>query len=233
MRSRFELIAALQRQSLPPADVNLRQVAEAQARMEKAGEEAEKQYLAAARAVEAERGRRRRELAEARAAALELEDLRRGNDVRAGALVGLKLAADESGDIRGYGARFNNTDSYGDVIVPGAFRKTLAEHARKGRTVPLLWSHDVSQPIGVWRTLREDQDGLFVEGVILREVQRGAEALALLDAEAITGLSIGFSIKPGGAEYDRQAGVRRLTDLELFEVSLVAFPANDAARVEG
>ena len=65
----------------------------------------------------------------------------------------------------------------------------------------MLWQHDPAQPIGVWDEVREDERGLFVKGRILTEVERGREAVALIEAGAIDGLSIGYrtlrSVKDG------------------------------------
>ena len=92
----------------------------------------------------------------------------------------------------------------------------------------MLWQHDPAQPIGVWDEVREDERGLFVKGRILTEVERGREAVALIEAGAIDGLSIGYrtlrSVKDG-------KGGRRLSELELWEVSLVTFPMLPDARV--
>jgi hypothetical protein len=92
----------------------------------------------------------------------------------------------------------------------------------------MLWQHDPGQPIGVWDEVREDRKGLFVRGRLLRDVARGREAAALLEAGAIDGLSIGYRTKR--AERDG-AGGRRLHEIELWEVSLVTFPMLAEARV--
>ncbi len=92
----------------------------------------------------------------------------------------------------------------------------------------MLWQHDPAQPIGVWDEVREDARGLYVKGRILRDVEKGREAAALIEAGAIDGLSIGYRTKR--AEKDAR-GQRLLHDLELWEVSLVTFPMLPEARV--
>jgi HK97 family phage prohead protease len=137
----------------------------------------------------------------------------------------------EDGSFEGYGSVFNVADSDSEVIVPGAFKNSLLRWNAKGRKPPLLWQHQQQEPIGVFTDLGEDAKGLRVAGQLVLESQRGAEAYALLKAGAVTGLSIGFQDVPGGSDYDRKRGVRVIKDLNLWEVSLVTFPANDEARI--
>ena len=136
----------------------------------------------------------------------------------------LKREPTDDGEFEGYGAVFNNVDNGLDVIDPKAFDGTLG-----ARKVKMLWQHDPSQPIGVFSQIDTDDKGLRVRGRILKDVQKGAEALALLKAGAIEGLSIGYRTKEAVEEGGGR--IRRLTDVDLFEVSLVTFPMNEAAGV--
>jgi HK97 family phage prohead protease len=157
-------------------------------------------------------------------------------------LTELKFSSDgQTGTFTGYGAYFNNTDSYGDVIAPGAFARTLREAKRNDRYPAMLLQHgswlggDDNMPVGVWTSMKEDDNGLLVEGK-LADTTRGKDAYALLKMEprpAITGLSIGFFAKE--VEFnDKPKGPRRtIKDVDLLEVSLVTFPANDKARITG
>jgi uncharacterized protein len=136
----------------------------------------------------------------------------------------------EDGSFSGYGAVFGNVDSWGDIIAPGAFAKSLAAHAAKGRMPALLWQHDSDHPIGVWVSMREDAKGLYVEGkLLIADVAKAQEAHALLKAGAISGMSIGFVSTV--TEWDDNKDIRTLKEIDLWEVSLVTFPANDEARV--
>ncbi len=137
--------------------------------------------------------------------------------------------ADE-GTFTGYGAVFGNLDSYRDVIQQGAFKRTLKERKKTGRPFPMLWQHQRFEPVGMFPVMKEDSTGLFVEGRIALKTQRGAEARELMGMGAVTGLSIGYQSKKSIWDDDQE--IRTLTDIELFEVSLVTFPANDAARIE-
>lgn len=135
-------------------------------------------------------------------------------------------AVSDDGLFSGYGSVFNVVDSYKEVVVPGAFAETL-----QSRMPSLLWQHRSGEPIGVYTAVREDNVGLYVEGKLALKTARGAEAYELLKMGAISGLSIGFITREDS--YDKVSGIRTLKKLDLWEVSLVTFPANDAARVSG
>lgn len=133
----------------------------------------------------------------------------------------------EDGTFVGYGSVFGNADSYGEIVEPGAFAASLKAHA-KAKTMPMmLWQHDTWQPIGVWDVMEEDAKGLRCEGRLLLGVRQADEAHIMLKAGAIRGLSIGY--RELAAEPD--GNNRRLKKLDLREVSIVSFPANDKATV--
>lgn len=140
-------------------------------------------------------------------------------------------AVSDDGSFEGYGSVFNVTDSYGDIVVKGAFADSLTLHSAKGSMPALLWQHDSDEPIGVYEEMREDDTGLYVKGRLALKTQRGAEAYELLKMKAITGMSIGFVTREDS--YDRVTGINTLKKLDLWEVSLVTFPANTEARVSG
>lgn len=133
-------------------------------------------------------------------------------------------AVSEDGLFSGYGSVFNVVDSYKEVVAPGAFTETL-----QGRMPSLLWQHRSGEPVGVYTAVREDNIGLYVEGKLALKTARGAEAYELLKMGAISGLSIGFITREDS--YDKVSGIRTLKKVDLWEVSLVTFPANDAARI--
>ncbi len=132
---------------------------------------------------------------------------------------------DDDGSFEGYGSVFGIRDSFGDVVAKGAFSRTLKEDHRPA----LLWQHDTHAPIGVYTEIREDDIGLFVKGKFTEGVALADEALLLLKAGALDGLSIGFQTKR--SDLDEETGDREILEVKLFEVSLVTFPANEAARV--
>ena len=138
------------------------------------------------------------------------------------------LVVTEGHVVAGYASLFGKIDQGGDVVQKGAYAASLKRLAARGGRVKMLWQHDPGQPIGVWDEVREDATGLWVKGRILTEVEKGREAAALLAAGAIDGLSIGYrTVK---AERDGK-GQRLLSELELWEVSLVTFPMLPEARV--
>ena len=94
--------------------------------------------------------------------------------------------------ISGYASVFGRADRGGDIVAAGAYARSLDEVAAAGRKVKMLWQHDPCSPIGVWEEVREDGHGLYVRGRLLTEVRAGREALALLEARVIDGLSIGY-----------------------------------------
>ncbi|KNG92759.1 HK97 family phage prohead protease [Pseudaestuariivita atlantica] len=147
---------------------------------------------------------------------LERKFARLGEDVR---------VIDGTG-IEGYASLFGQVDQGGDVVTPGAYKASLGAK----RKVKMLWQHDPAQPIGVWDEVREDARGLYVKGRLLDSVAKGREAAALLDAGAIEGLSIGYRTVKAARD---EAGRRLLTEVELWEVSLVTFPMQREARVAG
>ena len=130
----------------------------------------------------------------------------------------MKREPDEDGKFEGYASVFDVVDQGMDVVSPGAFRRSL-DSTRK---VKMLWQHDMSQPIGVFDEIREDDRGLFVRGRIAKEVQQGREAMALMRMGAIDSMSIGY--RPKEATAEGNGSVRRLDEVELFEISLVTMP---------
>ena len=138
------------------------------------------------------------------------------------------LVVTDGTQIAGYASLFGKRDQGGDVVLAGAYARSLKALEAKGGRVKMLWQHDPAQPIGIWDEVREDARGLYVKGRLLTEVEKGREAVALIAAGAIDGLSIGY--RTVSAEKDGK-GQRLLSELELWEVSLVTFPMLPDARV--
>lgn len=138
------------------------------------------------------------------------------------------LTVKDGVEIEGYASFFGAPDQGGDVVQKGAYAGSLKVLAAQGRQVKMLWQHDASAPIGVWDEVREDAKGLYVKGRLLESVARGREAIALIQAGALDGLSIGYRTKKAVRSAD---GGRVLQELELWEVSLVTFPMLASARV--
>lgn len=138
-------------------------------------------------------------------------------------------AVQEDGFFSGYGAVFGNVDWYNDVILPGAFAKSLEKWAEKNKMPPVLWNHNDGEPIGVYTSIYEDEKGLFVEGrLLIDDVPRAKSTHALLKAGAIDGLSIGYKTKKANQQTN---GIRELIELDLGEISIVTMPANKESLI--
>ncbi len=148
---------------------------------------------------------------------------------------GLQIkATDDAGVIEGYGSTFGGEpDSYGDIILPGAFAESLVRHKRAGTMPLMLWGHETySPPIGVWDDMAEDGKGLWVKGQIDLEDPMGQRVHRALKKKAVRGLSIGYETIEKKSD-PKRPGVTLLEKVELWEVSAVNFPANRRATVTG
>ncbi len=139
-----------------------------------------------------------------------------------------KLSEDdnEQGAFTGYASVFGAIDSYGDIVSRGAFKKTLKEK----KQFPILWSHDITKPIGVLSG-SEDEKGLNIEGRLNLDVQLAREVRSLMKQGAVDGLSIGFQTVKEGK--DKESGARILQEINLWEVSACVFQACPGAVVGG
>lgn len=156
------------------------------------------------------------------------------------------IEAESDGKLRfaGYLAYFDNVDNYGDIIEKGAFKKTLREAKRDGRTIPVLeqhgggifgGGHDMT-PIGYYDNLKEDDSGLWAEGVLFT-TSRGQNMHTILKEapKGAMGQSIGYRIIQSrfADDSEHKKGIwRYLQELFLGEGSIVTFPANNKTRVE-
>jgi HK97 family phage prohead protease len=144
-----------------------------------------------------------------------------------GLAIELKANISEDGEFTGYAAAFNNIDRGGDIIMPGAFTKSLK--VRPASKVKLLRNHAMDEPIGVLFDAVEDSKGLKVRGRITSETVKGKETLALMRMGSLDAMSIGYrSIRD---RFDRKSSARIIEELELWETSIVSIPMNPAAIV--
>ena len=141
-----------------------------------------------------------------------------------------KAEDDEKGMFSGYGSIFGNKDLGNDVVVEGAFAKSIGKKGAKA--VKMLYQHRQDEPIGVFDEIIEDQRGLKVKGRLAMGTQRGREVYELMKMGALDGLSIGYRVDPKGAEYDDKGKRRYLKSVDLMEISAVTFPMNPRARVQ-
>jgi hypothetical protein len=135
------------------------------------------------------------------------------------------------GTVSGYASVFGLLDRGGDIVAPGAFKKTLADWKKRKAAPPMLWQHDSCAPIGTWISLEEDEKGLKVTGQLVLDVQQAKDARALVMAGAVKAMSIGYISTDD--TIDRATGVRTLKAVDLWEISLVTFPMLPEALING
>jgi uncharacterized protein len=131
------------------------------------------------------------------------------------------------GTFEGYASLFDVADMGRDVVLPGAFRDSLLQRGARG--IKMLWQHEAGQPIGSWEAIAEDARGLRVKGRLNLDVARAREVLSLMREGAVDGLSIGFRTER--ATTDKKTGLRSLSKIDLWEISVVTFPMLPQARV--
>jgi HK97 family phage prohead protease len=154
-----------------------------------------------------------------------------------------EAGAQEDGTLTGLGALFNETHptsswqlmwdgDWMDTIAKGAFSRTLGDHLARGTMPAMLLQHDSygRPPIGAWTAMTETDEGLLAQGQFAMKTTLGAESYELAKMKALDGLSIGFEVRK--AEIDEEKKLRTITDVELYELSLVSIPAIAGARVQ-
>ncbi len=122
----------------------------------------------------------------------------------------------------GYASIFNLVDKEGDVVLPGAFAQSLSQKPQ----IHLLWQHNPEEPIGKITEIYEDCQGLYIQAELLANIQRAEEAQELIKQSIIDSFSIGYRVIDSFFSQDS----RFLKELELWEVSVVTFPANESAK---
>ena len=140
--------------------------------------------------------------------------------------VPLELKSLNKGEFEGYGSVFGNEDLGGDVVMKGAFSRSLHEHKQKGSLPLMFWMHNPEKVAGKWLEMSEDDAGLRVKGM-LADTPLGNEIHTLLKMEAVRGLSIGFSIN----DQEWKGDTRLIKEAKLWEVSVVSLPMNPLAQV--
>lgn len=136
----------------------------------------------------------------------------------------MAIPIDADGRFAGYASVFNRIDAGGDMVMPGAFARSLA---RRRDRVRMLFQHDPKEPVGRWEAIGEDGHGLFVAGQLVPGVPRADALRRLIETGALDGLSIGFRT----VRATRESGHRKLWQIDLYEVSIVTFPMMEDARI--
>lgn len=135
----------------------------------------------------------------------------------------IKFGAEGSLKFSGYASTFGGVDSYGDTIVKGAYENTLSD---RDRPVAMRWNH-YGPIIGKYTSIKEDDNGLFVEGELTKGHSEAENVAALLRHGAISGLSIGYI----PVQTEQEGVIRKLTEIKLIEISVVEEPADLGAQI--
>ena len=147
-----------------------------------------------------------------------------GNIIFKQAPIGELLDADEyAGIVKGYGSYFGNKDADNDVIMKGAYKKTIAEN---GSRVKYLYQHNMMQPIGKMREMYEDDKGLVFVAEIAK-TQLGKDVVELMKSGVLTENSVG--IMP--MQKENKGDYREITEVKLYEISAVTLAANEEAKI--
>jgi uncharacterized protein len=130
--------------------------------------------------------------------------------------------------VSGYASVFDIQDSQRDIIKKGAFSQVV-ENFSQGKPIPLLWQHMSDKPIGVIEKIEEDNYGLYIVAKITPNIRCGMEALELIKSRVICSFSIGYTPTEHFIDYDRD--IRIIKTIDLWEISLVTFPANQYSNI--
>jgi len=135
-----------------------------------------------------------------------------------------------AGNFTGWGNVYSVTDLGGDIVAPGAFAESLEAWQQKGRLPAMLFGHQAGElPVGAYQKITETPAGLWLDGNLAIDTQKGGDLHRLMKMGAISGLSIGFRTRDDA--FDRVTGIRTIKKADLHEISIVNMPMNDAARV--
>ncbi|MCH9754211.1 MAG: HK97 family phage prohead protease [Alphaproteobacteria bacterium] len=140
----------------------------------------------------------------------------------------IKSLSAEDSLIHGYASVFSITDQHNDIVLPGAFKESV-ERFNSGKMIPILWQHIEDKPIGMVEKIEEDEYGLYISGRILNSIRYGREAIDLIKAQIICGFSIGYSVINSRIDYE--ANSRIIHKIDLWEISIVTFPANEETLI--
>lgn len=128
----------------------------------------------------------------------------------------------EDGSFDGYASTYE-LDLKGDIIMPGAFK-----NVKNVSDVFMLFKHRFELPLGKWDLIREEKQGLYVKGRVLRDLYLADEVFQMMREKKICGLSIGFM----PIIYERDAMIRKIFEVNLVEISIVKYPANRSALIK-
>lgn len=130
--------------------------------------------------------------------------------------------------VQGYASLFNVKDEGRDIVMPGAFTNSLRK--RPAAQIRFFWEHDRKHPIGVIRSVRLDNKGLYFEGEISPETMYGPSAVAMVEKKGVN-VSIGYKTLLASHQEEGGEMYRQLKEVDLREISLVSLPMCDGTEV--
>jgi HK97 family phage prohead protease len=153
------------------------------------------------------------------------------------ATIQLKAGPDDGlaeGQFTAYASVFGNVDSYGDVVMPGAFANDIARWEKSGNLIPLLFGHNMSDPdynIGSVVKAEEDSVGLKVTAQLDLENPKAKQVYRLIKGRRIDQMSFAYDVIVGAHAERFGEDVYELRDLKLYEVSVVTVGANQETEI--
>lgn len=141
-----------------------------------------------------------------------------------------RASVNDEGIFEGYLSTYDDVDSYGTYFIPGAWDKSI-ERFNSGEVIPVLWSHDRTKPIGKFTELKSDDKGLWGRGKLTLEDPQAKIAYAHMKDGSVMGLSVGFEMDYDNVIYNRMLDALGIAEADLFECSVVVFPANSNAKI--
>ncbi|MBS6031146.1 MAG: HK97 family phage prohead protease [Kocuria rhizophila] len=148
--------------------------------------------------------------------------------------IAVKSRNDEDGTFEAVVSAFGNIDSYGDVMVKGAFERTLAEWRENGGEIPFLWSHASNDPMSYVAGIheaKETDEGLLVRGQFDLDTDQSRQAYKLLKSGRVREFSFGFIVRDAEDGEKNGEHVRYVKDVDLLEASMTILGANPATRL--
>ena len=142
--------------------------------------------------------------------------------------------AQGEGEFIAYASVFGNEDSYGDVVVKGAFENTLSDWKESGNVIPVLYGHDFRDPfsnIGFVKEAVEDEHGLKVHAKLDLDNPKAAQVYRLMKERRLNQMSFAFDVVNGGFETIDEREVYEIREAKLYEVSVVPIGANQETEV--
>lgn len=142
------------------------------------------------------------------------------------------LEVADTGRFSGYASVFGVIDDQGEIIRKGAYTDSLASYEESGKRFPVIYLHNLKEPVGYIEKAVEDDVGLWVEGVIMHETSaKAAEAYSFVKEGVISEMSVGFYYIPEDTVYDPETDITNIYKADLREVSLVVIGSNSGSRI--